>query len=328
MFKWPKPPSPRAKVNELADWIELICLKNESTSKTELSKLLGRLAENDNSEEDPEDNTERYPEDDSEESLEDNSEKVPIDVRIEEACMEIGHRKKVCQDSYPFDWREETTLTLCKDSSNTKQIIYIYLLLATRLNMKERKSFSDIDATHLFEKLSEQVARNYFGERSESMLFSNRTDTPSFPERVDILCQILQEGKGFQNPDSGPPTAKDDKLDIAVCKPFTDGLSGKLIGFGQCKTGTSYKDSISELQPAAFCQKWMISQPTLNPIRMFFIAESLSTATWNQKAIDAGLLFDRCRIIDYSNNISKDVLHEIETWSRVATEKELFSTVN
>ena len=321
MFKWPKPPSPRAKVNELADWIELSCLKNESTSKTELSKLLGRLAENDNSEEDPEDNTERDPED--------NSEKVPIDVRIEEACMEIERRQKICQDSYPFDWREQgTTLTLCKDISNTKQTIYIYLLLATRLNMKARRMVSDIDATHLFEKLSEQIARNYFGERSKSMLFSNRKGAPSFPERVNKLCENLQEGAGFRNPNTASPTAQDGKLDIAVWKPFTDGLSSKLIGFGQCKTGTSYKDSISQLQPDDFCKKWMMSQPSLNPVRMFFIAESLSTATWNETAIDAGLLFDRCRIIDYSDNISEDVFREIETWSRVATEKELISTVN
>ena len=313
MFKWPKPPSPRAKVNELADWIELICLKNESTSKTELSKLLGRLAENDNSEEDPED----------------NPEKIPIDVHTGEAYTEIGRRQDACRGGYPFSWREQkTTLTLCKDINNTKQTIYIYLLLATRLNMKDKRLFSDIDATHLFEKLSEQVARNYFGERSESMLFSNRTDAPSFEERVKQLCENLQEGAGFRNPDTASPTAQDGKLDIAVWKPFADGLSSKLIGFGQCKTGTSYKGSISELRPVDFCKKWMISQPVLDPVRMFFIAESLSTATWNEMAVDAGLLFDRCRIIDYSDNISKDVFREIDTWSRAAIEKELISTVN
>ena len=54
MFKWPTPPSPRAEVNELADWIELNCLKNKSISKTELSKLLGRLENNKNPEGVPE----------------------------------------------------------------------------------------------------------------------------------------------------------------------------------------------------------------------------------------------------------------------------------
>ena len=309
MFKWPTPPSPSDGVNEFADWIELNCLKSNSISKTELSKLLGRLQDNKN--------PEGVPEEDQ------------VDVHTGEAYTEIGRRQDVCRGGYPFSWREQkTTLTLCKDINNTKQTIYIYLLLATRLNMKDKRSFSDIDATHLFEKLAEQVARNYFGDRSESMLFSNRKGASSFSERVNILCQNLQEGGGSKNPDSDPSKAQDGKLDIAVWKPFADGLSSKLIGFGQCKTGTSYKSSISELQPVDFCKKWMISQPVLDPVRMFFIAESLSTATWNEMAVDAGLLFDRCRIIDYSNNISKDVFHEIDTWSRVAIEKEIISTVN
>ena len=72
----------------------------------------------------------------------------------------------------------------------------------------------------------------------------------------------------------------------------------------------------------------MSVQPTVAPVRMFFVAESLSTATWNKRALDAGLLLDRCRIIDYGHNISKDVLLKIETWSRAATEKELSSTLD
>ena len=308
MFKWPNPPSSRAKENELADWIELNCLRQSSVSKTELSQLLGRLEENDNSD--------GVPEQDQ------------IDTYIEGAYKEIERRKIVCKDGYPFNWLEHKSLTLCRDLSNPKHTIYLYLLLTTRLNMKNRRSFSDIDATHLFEELAEQVAQRYFGERAESMLFGHRKGGPIFEERVNMLCARLNEGGGFRNPDIAQPTAKDDKLDVVVWKSFTDGLPSKLIGFGQCKTGTSYLDSISELQPDVFCGNWMREQPILKPIRMFFITESLSSSSRNKRAREAGLLFDRSRIIDYSDEITDNVLHPIETWTRVAVAEEILSITN
>ena len=53
-------------------------------------------------------------------------------------------------------------------------------------------------------------------------------------------------------------TAKDGKLDIVVWRRFADGRPGQLIGFGQCKTGTSWPDDLTKLQPEGFCAKWML----------------------------------------------------------------------
>ena len=111
---------------------------------------------------------------------------------------------------------------------------------------------------------------------------------------------------------------RDGKLDVVVWKHFTDGLAGKLIAFGQCKTGTSYRDSLTQLQPDSFCRKWLRSPLVLTPVRMFFVSEALPRSLWRNDSIDAGLLFDRCRIVDFCDNVSRDVLVKVTTWTAAA----------
>ena len=101
-------------------------------------------------------------------------------------------------------------------------------------------------------------------------------------------------------------------------KHFSDGLAGKAIAFGQCKTGTNYKDTLTQLQPDSFCRKWMQSPPAMTPMRMFFIAEALPKGRWYNFTSDAGVLFDRCRIVDFSSQVSQDISAKIEGWTAAA----------
>ena len=60
--------------------------------------------------------------------------------------------------------------------------------------------------------------------------------------------------------------------------------------------------------------------PALIPIRMFFVAESISRQYWYSFASDSGLLFDRCRIVDFCYNTSDEVITKITDWTTVAAE--------
>ena len=63
----------------------------------------------------------------------------------------------------------------------------------------------------------------------------------------------------FENKNDVPPShVKDDKLDIVVWKSFADKNVSKLIGFGQCKTGMTWRNdnSLTQLSPSAFCKKF------------------------------------------------------------------------
>ena len=299
MFKWPGVPSAQADLNELADFVELMAWQRESRSITATLQDLGRLEENDYSD--------GVPEEEAAEEI------------VEAAYSELSQRQEFCRTGYPFVLDQQGhTLRVRQDCQESKAIIYKYLLLATRLNMTANRRYSGYDGTLLLEELAAEVAREYFGGRAESLVFGTAAAAAGFPDKVNDLCSKMGEGGVFKNRNEAAPTAKDGKLDVVVWKSFTDGAAGKLIGFGQCKTGTHYKDQLAQLQPSSFCQKWLRDQPAFIPIRMLFIAEALSRGHWYSAVSDAGLLFDRCRIIDFCDSVAPEVLGKIKAWTEAA----------
>ena len=304
MFKWPGTPSPLASAHELADYAELVCWRDNGTSITALLQDLGRLDENDYT----------YGVPEEEETLR----------IVEETFMEIERRSHACRDGYPFALgRTGSTLLSDQEDENHKHFIYKYLLLATRLDMKKNRRHADLDGTLLFEEVAAEATRSYFGTRSESLVFGTSANDSNFAAKVDTLCQRIQEGIRFENRNQAPPKEKDGKLDVVVWLPFPDGMPGKLTAFGQCKTGTDYEDKLTQLQPDSFCRKWFHSSPALTPLRMFFVAEALRRDHWYTTASDAGLLFDRCRIVDCCDCVSEVVFTKVKAWTDAAADVHL-----
>ena len=299
MFKWPGSPSPRAPGHELADFAELDSWRSTNVSRAALIRHLVRLEENDYSQ--------GVPEEDEEEAV------------VEDAYTEIDRRMGACRGGYPFVMDEAGhTLRTDRDHSSHKYIIYKYLLLATRLNMSHNRLHAELDGTQIFEKLAAEVAREYLGARSDSLVFGTAGEADEFPRKVDELCGRIKEGEGYTNRDDTPRRQQDAKLDVVAWKHFSDGLPGKLIAFGQCKTGTSYRDTLTQLQPDSFCNKWLRSPPMLIPVRMFFVSEALPVSDLRNLSRDAGLLFDRCRIVDFCDEIDSRVLDEVVAWTGAA----------
>ena len=300
MFKWPGVPSTRAPEHELADFAELLCWKQGTVSVTDLYRDLGRLAENDYSRGVPEE------------------EDIPS--YIEDAFQEMERRKLACGGGYPFQFGNNgNVLYMIHSVNNYKCLVYKYLLLATRLNMSNNRQHGGIDGTELLEYLSAEVAREYLGGRAVSIVFGTAEDSPDFPNKIDNLCLSLGEGEGFFSRGGGSKRRRDGKLDVVAWKPFSDQREGKLIAFGQCKTGTNWKADLTQLQPEAFCSKWFKSQPVHIPVRMFFVAEALPSIDWRNESVDAGLLFDRCRIVDFCDHIEKDLSANLRTWTAAAS---------
>ena len=301
MFKWPGSPSPKAPIPELADFAELMCWQQGNTSATSLSQLIGRVGEADFSD--------GVPEDDEGDSA------------SEEVYLELERRQAACGSNYPFAIdKAGRSLSMFSGDENGLHILYRYLLLATRLNMNTHKTHAGFDGTQLFELLSAEVAREYFGQRATSLVFGTASDNPNFKTRVNDLCAHLGEGGGFTTRPGRGTRLKDGKLDVVAWVPFVDGLPSKFIGFGQCKTGTNYRDETTQLQPDLFREKWLDDSLYVTPIRMFFISEALAQ-TVSERAelsLDAGLLFERCRIIDCANSITAGLMANIAKWTNAA----------
>ena len=303
MFKWPGEPSPSDKAHELADYVELVAWRDGSMSAVALIRFLGRR-------EDP-DYSAGVPEEDE------------VDTVVEDAFGEIERRREACAGDYPFVLDDSGAIVQRQggrtgSQANAMHAIYEYLLLATRLDMKNDRRHGGHDGTRLLEDLAAEVARGYLGSRSESMVFGTVASAGGFPARVNELCSRMDEGGGFANHGSTASRQQDGKLDVVAWTPFSDRLPGQLIMFGQCKTGTHYKDQLAQLQPDAFCRKWLRAQPAVTPTRAFFLSEALPRSGWRNSAVDAGVLFDRCRMVDFARDASDKLLARIRAWTRTA----------
>ena len=301
MFKWPGTPSAEADDHELADFVELVSWRDGHMSAVDLTKHLGRLDEAD------------YAEDGVQEEED-------VDFLAESVFDELERRAETCAHGYPFSVGNDgqSVRFIGDDRGDAHHAVYAFLLLATRLNMKTDRVQGGIDGTAIFEELAAESVRDYLGPRSKSFVFGTAAQEASFKQKVDDLCASIGEGDGFSDHGGDGRRQRDGKLDIVAWTPFSDGLPSKLLVFGQCKTGTHFKDQLAQLQPDAFCNKWFRSQPTVTPVRAFFVSEALPRARWRNTAVDAGLLFDRCRIVDFIDGASDDVLDKAQAWTAAA----------
>ncbi len=302
MFKVPNSlPSKYASVEEFTDFIECECVQKERIAVRDVLKPL--LVLNDEVIID---------------GIEDESDLLIN--KIDDVLTEIDRRIKASNKKYPFIVKNKG-YTLEISDKNIYYWIYSYLLFSTRLDMRKNKTFFNIDGTEILEHLSSLIAKEYFGQRAESVVFGTAGDIKIFEDRVNFVCKSTGEGHSFLNRNNSPIKAQDDKLDIVAWKNFSDGNRSKMIGFGQCKTGTSWDDQETiELQPDDFCDKWMRDTPIHSPLKMFFSSQYLPLDLYT-KAKNAGIIFDRFRILDFLPElISKDLADIIIKWTSGAIE--------
>ncbi len=301
-FKLPNRPSPRPSSHELADFAELLALVRGRCSATEIQRYLGRIDENDNN---------VGIEDDD---LENES--------ISDAMMtEIGYRLIACPEGYPFVTDPTgSILERRDDTASVKDLIYRFLLFATRLSMRNEKVQGGIDGTQVMEELGAVVLQSFLGTKARAEVFGTARHG-GFPSKIDALCRSLEEGGRFQNIDSGQLNANDDGLDVVGWIPFPDKLPGKLCVFGQCKTGTSWRDHLHRLDPPGLVKRWMSGTLVVDPMKAYFIAESADRSQWNGACIYGGILFDRCRIANLAENLEAELLDRTKTWTDAASQR-------
>lgn len=298
MFRLPALPSARADIHELADFAELLAWQNNSVSARNILAYLSRSGEN------------------ARNDGADDEDDINADA-LDEVMIEIDRRRKSCDQGYPFALDLKGTVLRHDSSDNSaRAVVYRYLLLSTRLNMKSDKIQSNIDGTGLLEELSAAVLRCYLGyDRARSMVFGTAIGG-TFREKVDALCNAVGEGGCFEALDPGPVNANDDRLDSVAWIPFSDMRGGKLTIFCQCKTGSSWKEQTTQLQPEAFIRRWMKHRHfLLVPMRAFCVSEAACSVNWQGLVSYAGLLFDRLRLVDFLEFVEPDLLERIKNWS-------------
>jgi hypothetical protein len=253
-YKIPNIPSKRSYKEEKADFWEIESIRNPDLhiAQTHVLKAIGiEFDETDN---------------DGIESEEDE-----LATILEDVYSELCERPRYTNDTYPFAFGKYS-LKL-NDISSDDEYLYVYLLLCTRFNMSDEKVQAEIDGTLLFEEICAVVAEKFFGTNAKAMVFGTAA-SGGFPGKVQDLIKQLGEGRHFTDPNYSPTSKNDDSVDVVVWKDFADKKIGKLIGFGQCKTGTSsWREGMKKLRPSHFCGMWFNTPPILEPIPMVFLTQ-------------------------------------------------------
>lgn len=286
MFKLPNFPSPRASDDELADFAEIIAWQQDFASATDISKYLGITDDNIGV------NGEEFCGCDDQEDEHNET--------LESVFELLGERQRVCGDGYPFSLDSSgSVLRAVEIEGRACRELYLYLLGATRINMTKNKIIDGVDGALLMEEVCCEAIKYYLGpERAKSIILGTAS-SGGFEERVNQLIKEVQEPCSFRNIDGEDAVvrAQDDGVDVVGWLPFADGAPGKLSIFAQVKTGTSWRDKVSECQPENFQKKWLNGAFIVSPVRAFCVAEAVGRTRWNSTCCDVGVLLDRCRLV-------------------------------
>lgn len=235
---------------------------------------------------------------------------------IEDGIKECEQRAKFCPAKYPFKVCLNSLELL--DDGGVNREIYQFLLLSTRLNMKEQKVQAGHDATKLFEELCAIVAREYFGQHSKAMVFGT-ADCGGFQQKVETVINNLNLTSAYKVPLGSSGRQKDAAVDVIAWIPFADKKDSQMIAIGQCKTGTHWEGMLSSTQPDVFFESYFSSKPFADVERMFFVCESYGIDKWEERSRKAGIMFDRTRIMEYiPANIDANLLNRIMQWNHAA----------
>lgn len=301
MFKLPVKLSARPGLHQLADFLEWDAWQNGFSSARAINAALGRIDDNP-----------------VEEGCEDSSDESA--VLLEDAFGEIEDRMRSCGD-YPFiPAKQGHSLRHVGETDRVRHAVYYFLLLATRMNMKTDSKQGEHNGTLLFEELVAEVLGNYLGgARVISQVFGT-AEGNRFKTKVDSLCDKLKEGGCFKQWDAGRVQKNDAGLDVVSWLPFADQKPNQLIIFAQCKTGDNWSSDHGKLKPEAFFKTWTQSKSvSLSPVSAYCIAEAADRTRWIEFTNQTGgLFFDRCRIVDYCDDLPDCLLKRINEWTKAA----------
>lgn len=246
------------------------------------------------------------------EGIEDDSTRF-ID-KIDEIANEIRNRIKFSNNNYPFSLSNNDYTLQYNFTDIYSDWIYKFLLYCTRLNMKSDREHNGLDGTLLFEKLSAEIAKEFFGKNAKAEIFGTSNEDGLRQKLEKFIKHTGEGGSVHQNTNHKP---KDDNIDIVVWKGFSDKRVSQVLGFGQCKTGTSWQHSLSELNTETVCDVWFSRQPVVSPLKLFFCAQYFPNEIWYIRTKEAGLVFDRFRMLDYHpQTIDEDVFEQIKNWCK------------
>ena len=215
----------------------------------------------------------------------------PEEAFLSDVWRELSVREKLyVQQPFKVD---SLSVEICADFS--AKIPYMTCLLMSLLGVGRTRR----KTAKLFERMTAVAVKKYLC--GDAVVFGWPVEAggrSSIKDRVRELAGRLNERF------AEPPRAeyKDRGVDVVGWKPFGEPRSNQIVVLLQCAAGQDWRYKTTELPIGSWEQyiRW-----AHNPITAFAVPCIISDALWHDVSREAGILFDRVRII---NLISHETL--------------------
>ena len=162
---------------------------------------------------------------------------------VREVFILLKHRSRSFDNDYPFDCSDERLSFI--DTLDAKQKIYIFLLLASNLNLF--KDYQSVITTE-FEIISKKALESYLPKFAEVKNFGKNSEfTGSACEKVRKLadCMNLTVNEEYLDSVSSKGT-QDLGLDVVGWLPLEDKIGNHISVFAQCACGKEWNKKLNE----------------------------------------------------------------------------------
>jgi hypothetical protein len=266
----------------LADWLELSGLVADDTnsSRGDLERQIKKSG-----------------------TVEDESEDEAINRILDEVFIELDKRANAVGDGYPFEITNSlvTRRAVFRDT----YLPYIFCLCLSNFGSPPMAA-KVVNPRLLFEHISSLSLEGFLGGKAlvlgtGRLLEDEKTTVKGFAGVIDQLAEFIGEGDGFKQQNT--LSRKDDGIDVVGIKHLGGPRLSNLVVYGQCASGADWQTSgkLSQCQPEAFFDQWMLGHKISPPIRSYFIPYIVEDAKFVWAARKSGLLFERLRVSKWAS---------------------------
>jgi hypothetical protein len=234
---------------------------------------------------------------------------LKVDSAAGKVLEEIARRKEILGSDYPFEVK--TSELIYKPKKTLYYEFCLSICLARSLTAGEY-----VNLPRRFERSSALLAEIFMGTNSQSLHTGAPRDESvgkGFKEAMRHLHD--KSGEWFWGPEvdlpSQPTNEKDEGLDFVVWKTPPDKRIGRLFLIGQCACGDDWSDKFLDLDLRKI-RKWFHPIAYVDPMRAFATPHVLSEGHFANAHREAGLTFDRLRLVSIAEQNSGDV--RVSSW--------------
>ncbi|RJQ14142.1 MAG: hypothetical protein C4560_12790 [Nitrospiraceae bacterium] len=201
---------------------------------------------------------------------------------------------------------------IIKNTAVTYGVEYLTCLILSLYGVNDHDiSGRRMRSAKLFERLSGFALQEYLGGRFFLFGWPALDGTePAIQARIQQVSTELNE----RFVEAPAATYKDRGVDIIAWKPFAEGRSCQCVILAQCAAGKDWRNKTTTLPMDAWTKyiHW-----ASNPIKAFFVPCVIPDNLWLEASWEAGILFDRIRIMNLLNGGIPDeqLNQDLLTWT-------------